>query len=201
MKFDHFASCKGLDAETRAEFQTLRATCGRKGGGRAAKSNSSSSGTSAPARGTTSSSTAQYYHDSAQNLGLVDTSDGIRFLPEEAAKLRAAAAMVIQAHQEGPPPSSPPMVDTAPVPTKVHLPSTAISVPLPPLDNVCLGITTAAITPDQPKYPSINNFAHREPIPDGLSALMMAASQRSAEYAPQLATTKLGRIVLGNNFT
>lgn len=191
MKFDHFASCKGLDAETRAEFQTLRATCGRKGGGRAAKSSTGSGRTSAAARGTTSSSTAQYYHDSAQNLGLVDTRDGIRFLPEEAAKLRAAAAMVIQAHQEGPPPTSPPMVAAAPVPTKVQFSSTATSVPLPPLGNAGLGISTAAITPDQPKYPTINNFAHREPIPDGLSALMMAASQRSAEYAPQSATTKL----------
>lgn len=67
MKFDHFAACRGLSPDHRAEFAALRANCNRRGGS-----------TSNGARGM-SNSTAQYYHDSAIRLGLVDTPDGIRF--------------------------------------------------------------------------------------------------------------------------
>lgn len=60
MKFDHFGACKGLSAQDRQEFCNMKNMSKRKSKGNA-------------------SSTAKYYEDSAKNdLGLVDTADGIR---------------------------------------------------------------------------------------------------------------------------
>jgi hypothetical protein len=68
MKFDHFASCRGLPTEARQEFRELKETCCRKGSG----------GNSAGTKGTTSS-TKKYYEDSAIRKGLRDSENGIRF--------------------------------------------------------------------------------------------------------------------------
>mmetsp|Transcript_10357 Transcript_10357/g.20809 ORF Transcript_10357/g.20809 Transcript_10357/m.20809 type:complete len:795 (+) Transcript_10357:208-2592(+) len=169
MKFDHFGACRGLSPEARAEFQSLRATCGRKGG----RSNRANDGP--PSKiGMTSSSTAQYYHDSALNLGLVDTDEGIRFQPDQAARLQAAASMVIHAHQ-GPPPL-PPLRDNKVVSVH-HIPPTGMVVP---------PLTVAALPPLPEPQPSIP-FPNGDVIGDGMSALMIAASARAAaEYAAQL---------------
>ena len=60
MKFDHFGACKGLSAQDRQEFCNIKNMSKRKSNGNV-------------------SSTAKYYEDSAKNdLGLVDTADGIR---------------------------------------------------------------------------------------------------------------------------
>lgn len=67
MKFDHFAICRGLPAEARAEFTKLKDSCSRRG---TAGNNGS--------RGSTSS-TARYYEESAMRKGLIDTDAGIRF--------------------------------------------------------------------------------------------------------------------------
>ena len=66
MKFDHFAICRGLPTRDREEFASLKSTCARRG----------TAGNSASR--TMASSTAQYYHNSALQLGLVDTPTGIR---------------------------------------------------------------------------------------------------------------------------
>mmetsp|Transcript_109973 Transcript_109973/g.164500 ORF Transcript_109973/g.164500 Transcript_109973/m.164500 type:complete len:568 (-) Transcript_109973:83-1786(-) len=72
MKFDHFAICKGLPAQARKEFQTLKASCSRSG----------TAGNNTGRRGS-SSSTAQYYQDSAVSKGLVDTQTGIFMRPSQ----------------------------------------------------------------------------------------------------------------------
>lgn len=75
MKFDHFGNCRGLPSSARAEFAALRATVGRKSANSSSRSSSNAN------------STAQYYHDSALQLGLVDTDAGIRFNKHLGAKI------------------------------------------------------------------------------------------------------------------
>jgi len=70
MKHDHFAKCTGLSSTSRAEFVSLRASCGRRG-------------SSANASKGMANSTAQYYHDSALRMGLIDTDEGIRFKKQD----------------------------------------------------------------------------------------------------------------------
>ena len=189
MKFDHFGACRGLDAAARAEFQELRASCGRRGGGKKPKlpPKAPRGRTSAS---TTSSSTAQYYHDSALNLGLVDGTDGIRFLPDEAAKIRAAAAMVI--HAQSPHAAARPLLPPMALPAQVPLPN-GMSTPLPPLGNVGASAASFAVTPDQRSIchaTTLGSIAQVRPaVPIGLSALMMAAAERAAEHAAQVPTT------------
>lgn len=69
MKFDHFASCRGLPSPARQEFRALKEACCRKGSG----------GNSAGSKGNTSS-TKKYYEDSAIRKGLMDSETGIRFV-------------------------------------------------------------------------------------------------------------------------
>lgn len=75
MKFDHFGNCRGLPASARDEFAALRATVGRKSVNSSSRSSSNAN------------STAQYYHDSALQLGLVDTDVGIRFKKDLSTKI------------------------------------------------------------------------------------------------------------------
>ena len=82
MKFDHFAICRGLSAEERAEFDSLRAVAGRKRSSGSPK--------------ITSCSTARYYYESAVRLGLVDTKQGIRFLNKICDRLELSTSKIPQ---------------------------------------------------------------------------------------------------------
>ena len=100
MKFDHFGICPGLSLHDKLEFQRLRQAAGRSSRTGSASSTASGSltdpskstpsmtkgsGSSLPSlglgkwKGMMANSTAQYYHDSAVQLGLIDTEGGIRF--------------------------------------------------------------------------------------------------------------------------
>jgi Fe-S cluster biosynthesis and repair protein YggX len=74
MKFDHFLNCKGLPVNEKTEFVRLRNSCQR---GR--KDSSNSDVDQQLKKPGNSNSTAQFYHDSAMQLGLIDTDNGIRF--------------------------------------------------------------------------------------------------------------------------
>lgn len=66
MKFDHFGSCKGIPKETRETLMELKEASKKKRARKASPKNMSCS-----------SSTAQYYHDSACQMGMLDSHAGV----------------------------------------------------------------------------------------------------------------------------
>jgi len=92
MKFDHFGNCKMMPKESRKQLDELRQHCGRRNGR-----------LSGGCSGAGSSTTAQYYLNSATEMGLVDSDDGIRFRDRHASSLLPSRPSKTTASKEIPP--------------------------------------------------------------------------------------------------
>jgi hypothetical protein len=78
MKHDHFAVCTGLSEASRKAFTDVRALCTRRTSTSSSSTTTSSSTNSAPKQHS-KHSTSLFYTQSAKDLGLVDTTSGVRF--------------------------------------------------------------------------------------------------------------------------
>ena len=165
MKFDHFSACREMTSRARDEFAVLRASCGRRGlpsSSSLLHCSSLCSGYISPVHKVSlANSTAQYYYDSSTSLGLVDTEDGIRLSP------RKVTAAVVGPHIS---------YFSDPPPLTVH------RGPSPSPPPVCVEMTSLAATTERQhqESPLTTNteWWQQEPVPTGLSVLMIAASRQ-----------------------
>lgn len=90
MKFDHFPNCRGLSEAVKAKFNELKLLTKTKAH---KKSSSKTTGCS--------SSTAQYYHDAAQQMGMVNGTGGVFLKSDGCTEISDAQPVLTEKFSDG----------------------------------------------------------------------------------------------------